>query len=280
MRVVVVDRIKASPVKVGTCRANGFRALGHEVLEVDTDLEKTVVKTILDFNPRFVVVNKGRGLLDADMEEIGKKAVMVYNYMDGIWRSRILSMANFPLRFTEWQTPSTAALNAELLFASYDPETYFPMDVEFKHDVVFLGTPKFGNRRSLLEGVEIFTGVFNEDHNLMTNQTRINIHVNNKGGNGSDRIFKVIGSGSFLLCEYSEDIPKLFTVGEDLDVFHTKEEMDEKIKFYLENPEIREKIAKQGEKTVREKYTRKQWAEFICKRVEEYEKSIAKSMRK
>jgi len=39
------------------------------------------------------------------------------------------------------------------------------------------------------------------------------------------------------------------------DVFHTKEEMLEKIKYYLEHPEIREKIAKQGQKEIFDKYT-------------------------
>jgi hypothetical protein len=264
--------MKASPVKIGICRSNSFRALGHEVLEVDSDLEQTIVKTILDFNPRFVVVNKGIGLRNEDMAEIGKHTIMVYNYMDGVVRRRNLSMANFPLRFTEWQTLGNSELKAEILFASYDPETYFPLDVEKKYDVVFLGTAKFGNRRSFLTGVEVFSGVWNEEHNLITNQTRVNIHVNNKGGNGSDRIFKVMGSGGFLLCQYSDDIPKLFTIGEDLDVFHTKEEMDAKIKYYLENEEERERMALNGLNTVRTKYTRKQWAEVICKRVEEYEK--------
>lgn len=273
MRAVVVDRINASPVKVGTFRANAFRSLGYEVLEVDSDTEQTIVKTILDFNPRFVVVNKGMGLRNEDMAEIGKHTIMVYYYMDGVVRRRNISMANFPIRFTAWDTGcKNGELNATQLFEAYDPETYFPLDVEKKYDVVFLGTAKFGNRRRFLTGVEVFSGVWNEEHNLITNQTRVNIHVNNKGGNGSDRIFKVMGSGGFLLCQYSDDIPKLFTIGEDLDVFHTKEEMDAKIKYYLENEEERERMALNGLNTVRTKYTRKQWAEVICKRVEEYEK--------
>jgi len=71
----------------------------------------------------------------------------------------------------------------------------------------------------------------------------------------SARAYQAIGCGCFLLTEYIPNIEELFVPGIHLDVFHTKEEMLEKIKYYIENPEIREKIAKQGQEEVLKNHT-------------------------
>jgi spore maturation protein CgeB len=71
----------------------------------------------------------------------------------------------------------------------------------------------------------------------------------------SARIYQVMGCGCFLLTEYVPNIEELFVPGVHLDVFYTKEEMLEKIKYYIENPEIRERIAKQGQEEVLKNHT-------------------------
>jgi len=70
----------------------------------------------------------------------------------------------------------------------------------------------------------------------------------------SVRVYQVMGSGCFLLTEYIPNIETMFIPGVHLDVFHTKEEMIEKIDYYLEHPKIREKIAIQGYQEVMEKH--------------------------
>ena len=71
----------------------------------------------------------------------------------------------------------------------------------------------------------------------------------------SVRMYQVMGSGCFLLTEYIPGIEELFIPGKHLDIFHTKEEMLEKIDYYLKNEDEREKRAKQGQKEIFDKYT-------------------------
>jgi hypothetical protein len=60
------------------------------------------------------------------------------------------------------------------------------------------------------------------------------------------RILEVPLSGGFLLTEYMPDMEHFLKIGEECDVFYSKEDMLEKIKYYLEHDEEREKIAKKG----------------------------------
>lgn len=71
----------------------------------------------------------------------------------------------------------------------------------------------------------------------------------------SVRMYQVMGSGCFLLTEYIPGIEELFIPEKHLDIFHTKEEMLEKIDYYLKNEDEREKIAIQGQEEIFDKYT-------------------------
>ena len=69
-----------------------------------------------------------------------------------------------------------------------------------------------------------------------------------------------MGTGSFLLSEYSQDLDRLFRKGIHLEWFKTPEELLKKIQFFLENDEDREKIAKQGFNYVTKNFT---WDKII-----------------
>ena len=62
----------------------------------------------------------------------------------------------------------------------------------------------------------------------------------------SARVYQAVGCGCFLLTEYISNIESMFVPGVHLDVFYSKEEMINKVDYYLNHPEIREKIAEQG----------------------------------
>ncbi|MBN1213826.1 MAG: glycosyltransferase family 1 protein [Candidatus Lokiarchaeota archaeon] len=71
----------------------------------------------------------------------------------------------------------------------------------------------------------------------------------------SDRVFYCMGCKSFLLTEYCKDIESLFERKKHLDWFHDKKDLISLIKYYIENDELREKIAYQGYKIVSKNYT-------------------------
>ena len=71
------------------------------------------------------------------------------------------------------------------------------------------------------------------------------------------RMFEVTGCGSFLLTEYYENLREYFKPGIEIETFRNREELIDKIHYYLANPEKREKIAKNGQQRCLDQYTMK-----------------------
>jgi len=64
---------------------------------------------------------------------------------------------------------------------------------------------------------------------------------------GNFRLFEVTGVGSFLLTEYHPNIEQLFKPGVEIETFKNSNELIAKVKYYLENPDQREAIARRGQ---------------------------------
>ncbi len=79
----------------------------------------------------------------------------------------------------------------------------------------------------------------------------------------SNRIFQAIGTGSFIISEWCEDLTKFFEKGIHLDWFKTSVELLDLIKYYLKNDQIRENIAQQGYNHICKNFT---W-HIIMKRI-------------
>lgn len=64
------------------------------------------------------------------------------------------------------------------------------------------------------------------------------------------RIFDVLACGGFVLAEDGPAIAELFRVGEEVEVYRDLAELREKIRFYLDHPEARLRIAAKGHERV------------------------------
>ena len=69
------------------------------------------------------------------------------------------------------------------------------------------------------------------------------------------RPFEILGAGGFCLSEYSVSLSKSLVDGEDLVYYYSKDDLINKIKFYLDNPQEAKKIAKQGHEKVVNNYS-------------------------
>lgn len=69
------------------------------------------------------------------------------------------------------------------------------------------------------------------------------------------RIFEALSAGCFLLTDYCEEIMELFTPGEEIEVFRSAAELREKVAYYLEHEEARERIAQNGRARFLEHHT-------------------------
>ena len=64
------------------------------------------------------------------------------------------------------------------------------------------------------------------------------------------RCFEITATGTMLLSEYSKDMCLLFQKRKEVDLFKSKKEMINKIKFYIKNNKLRKKIARMGRQRV------------------------------
>ena len=65
------------------------------------------------------------------------------------------------------------------------------------------------------------------------------------------RCFEIPASGTLLLSEYTDDLNSLFNQGIEADYFKNKEEMLEKIRFYLNHSEKLDQVTSNGLSRVR-----------------------------
>ncbi len=97
--------------------------------------------------------------------------------------------------------------------------------------------------------------------------SRINLNLQHPGGSifGLDeRSFGIIGTGGFLLVNHKRDIEKYFELGEEVDTYRNREDLQQKIKLYLSQPEETAKMAhKAMERAQREHTHRNRVARLI-----------------
>ena len=111
---------------------------------------------------------------------------------------------------------------------------------------------KEGKRVSIDETIKIYK----------SSKININLHSSmnfspsiENGDFVNPRTFEILACGGFQLIDNRKYLPELFEDGKDLVVFHSEEDLREKIIYYLNHPEEREKIAKTGQSKVLTKYT-------------------------
>ncbi|MCR5789577.1 MAG: glycosyltransferase [Lachnospiraceae bacterium] len=60
------------------------------------------------------------------------------------------------------------------------------------------------------------------------------------------RIFDILGCGGFVMTNYQEELPALFSVGEELEAYGSIDELIDKCDYYLKHEDSREAIARRG----------------------------------
>lgn len=85
----------------------------------------------------------------------------------------------------------------------------------------------------------------------------------------SCRVFEVLGCGAFLLAPSTRSINRLFEPGTHLQITHSPAETDFMIRYYLEHPAERERIAAAGQLEVYRKHSYRQRARDLLDKMAE-----------
>lgn len=144
--------------------------------------------------------------------------------------------------------------------------------VRFEHEISFIGR-KFGDRGTIVEEllrrnlpVSAWGRGWANDYIPLEQmmeiyqKSKISLCFTKSYGTNTrpqfkDKIFDIIGCGSFLLCEYLPGIENFFIPDKEIVCFHDIDDLESKIRYYLQHQEERSKIAEAGMKKVRSRYT-------------------------
>ena len=86
---------------------------------------------------------------------------------------------------------------------------------------------------------------------------KISLNINMKPVNSGAnvRTFEIPAVGGFQISENQNDLAKLFSIGEEIETFNNREDLQEKIRFYLANKERRTAIVSAGHTRVLQDHT-------------------------
>lgn len=154
--------------------------------------------------------------------------------------------------------------NSFRICEGYDQFVDKPHDLTKKYDLSFIGSI-YGDRdskiRAIKRNISLFTNKYGSDHAKIVSQTRINLNLCTAHG-ASDRVYKIMASGGFLISDDWDGREIDFVDGEDLIIFKGPDDLNEKIDFYLQSPEKMKLISQNGYKKV-QKFSRLAWARNI-----------------
>lgn len=114
------------------------------------------------------------------------------------------------------------------------------------------------NDTSMIQNVDVCPAVdYEGDMNKVFYLSKININLTNRSiETGLPlRIFDIMGSGGFLITNYQEEIEDYFQIDEDLVVYHSLDELEEKCQYYLTHEQERLRILINGYNKVCQNHT-------------------------
>ena len=131
---------------------------------------------------------------------------------------------------------------------SYPDELMLSKDIEKTIDVGFCGNVlNRGHVINSLDKYSIKKDIFVIGDDMVDVINSYKIHLNcNISNDINYRTFETTGCGTFLITNYTPGLEKLFDIGKEIVVYNDLNDLDNKVKYYLENEEERENIANAG----------------------------------
>ena len=279
-KLILLGSFKTGSTNIS--QAQAFRDIGWDVIEYDftsrlsvlnspVSRDQEIIQTCRLEEPQFVLISKGAGISTQCIRCLTQMTRTMLWYMDPLddnWNDSLFErIASTDIvvcaLFKPYEQAKKLNPNAFFVHEGFDSAVDFPIDQPKKWDVSFIGQPK--GRRAIYQiaiGFKVIQGAFGTDHARAVGQSRINLNfvVNDSGC--SDRVYKVLAGGGFLLTEDWPGRSEDFIDGEDLVTFKGLADLDRKIRRYLIANKEREAIANKGKDTVQQ-FSRQAYAKRI-----------------
>ena len=154
--------------------------------------------------------------------------------------------------------------NSHYLCEGFDESCDYKHDVPTQYDISFIGN-LYNNRDSFLNSIpniKLINGAYGSDHSLEVSRSKINLNICTDGG-ASDRVYKIMAAGGFLLTDDWEGRDSLgLEDGKHLVIYSGLSDLIDKVNFYIKNKNERCSIAQNGYEKI-QNFGRLNWAKQI-----------------
>jgi len=257
----------------------------------NSDFNQALIREVRAFKPDLVFIQfQQEGVITDETAKELSSLAFVINFSGDVrqqlpsWYIQIgkhIQLSTFT-NMVDVDKCRVAGLNADYLEIGIDPNIYkkrnviqngfpkivahfnhyqdeFPLS-QYRMDVVRKLTQMFGNDFGVFGNFPSAIGNFNSDQDAESvnyNKAQIAINVSHFNFNqySSDRMLRILGSGTFCLSHRFTGIEERYTIGKHLDIFDDLDDLISKCQFYLKEEKIREQIAQNGHDLIQKNFT-------------------------
>ena len=140
---------------------------------------------------------------------------------------------------------------------AYPDDLIYPLDIEKTIDIGFCGN--ILNRGKVIDSLDkygIKKDIFIIGDDMVRAINSYKIHLNcNISDDINYRTFETTGCKTLLLTNYTPNLEKLFEIGKEVVIYNDLIDLDNKVRYYLENVSERNIIAEGGYNRVKREHT-------------------------
>lgn len=283
MKILFIGVFDTDRKSTNTSQLLAFKSLGHNVVGYNykekalkvgvEERDRHLCETVKEYKFDLVVFSKCNFLSEDVFRVISKATKTCLWFMDPlvsydqVMRKRTGLVDYFCCdKENVLEEARNINENSFHVCEGFDQEVDMPHDIEKEYDVSFIGNT-YGTRAETINNIDFDTKIINNAygsaHAQEVSKTRINLNLCTSAG-ASDRVYKIMAAGGFLLSNDWKNREKYFTDGKECVIFNDIEDLNKKIEYYLKNPELRKEIASNGFNKV-QRFNRNNWAENILK---------------
>jgi spore maturation protein CgeB len=268
----------------------GFKALGHEVVHFDSwdrttyknfaELNQALLDCVEDHSPDIIFCVPLLYEIWLETLEVIKTHTQVKTILwctDDSWKYREVSkhishaydrvVTTYPHILPQYQRDGISQVMLSQWAADVSTLHAPKSASQCRYPVVFVGAAHGDRKHKIRQlqkmGIEVQTFGYGWESGPVAGKSipqiirNAQVSLNFCNSKGIDqlkaRIFEVPGAGGFLMTEAVDGIISCFHPGEEVEVAGSIHQMAEKIHYYLQNPEERDRIARKGfERTKKE----------------------------
>ena len=281
MKILFVGVFDTNRKSTNTSQLLSFKRLGHDVtgynyrqralLSGRKGRDVNLYEVILKGNFDLVVFSKCNGISLALFEKAKELTKTCLWFMDALVNyDKEMRVKTTLVDYFCCDKSIVLSIASELnensyqVCEGYDEDVDKPHNVEKEYDVSFIGQLHSDRRmfiNSIQQDVQVINNAFGMQHAIEVSKSRINLNFCTDAG-ASDRVYKIMAAGGFLLSNDWEGREQYFTDGKDCVIFEDAADLNKKVNYYLENSEVANQIARQGCETVK-MFNRASWASKI-----------------